>query len=418
MSKKVLNTVGIALTIIISIICLSSFTQKEYKITIIGEKGSYAEKFAKKKKIEFEEIYESNKEDYQKELQELEYNTLNGDLTVSGYKGTSNILIIPKSSNGQKIIDIDYDFLKNTNVKTIVIQDNIKELDTNILENYHIECYENTYCNNLDKKKYNNIKILNKFPYNYIETELNFEYSTLDNKIILKEYKGTSEEVIIPTRYNGLEITTIDFDLNKTDIRKIYLPKTITAINLSNDINYNLIIALILNIISLIIFMIFTSLMTSKNLEETFNNAPRGIILIISLIVELVLSLMYSLNKLDIKSYLIVIIIMIIIETVLYFILGMGKKHIERHNEKVKKVNSYKDELLKIIADKKNDNNNLFDLEEKIKYSDPVSNDYVKELEKEIYKQISSITKNTSKEAVDKIIDLINKRNDIIKSKK
>ena len=124
------------------------------------------------------------------------------------------------------------------------------------------------------------------------------------------------------------------------------------------------------------------------------------------------------LNNINIMIYIVMFIIICVLEIVLFSMFSKVKKKIESYDDKVKNINNYKNELLLIIKNKDNIKVDLSELEEVIKYSDPVSVDSVSELEDKIRNEINLINENTTKEDVDNIIRLIKNRNDIIKNLK
>ena len=73
MSKKIIKSIGIFLTLIISLSCFLITPQQKHNFTIIGNDNSYAFKVASKNNISVKKVYDSNKDEYQKESQVLKY---------------------------------------------------------------------------------------------------------------------------------------------------------------------------------------------------------------------------------------------------------------------------------------------------------------------------------------------------------
>lgn len=416
MSKKIIKSIGIFLTLIISFSCFLINPQQKHNFTITGNDNSYAFKVASKNNISVKKVYDSNKDEYQKEAQVLKYIEKNGYYEVNGYDGISNMIIIPETYNNKKIVSINKDFLKNnSSVKKIVIGKNIENFDTNAFNNYTIECYENAFCKTLNN---NNIKNIDSSEYNSLISNLSFvfpyEYNINNNTISLEKYLGNESSVIIPFKYNGHDITKINFDIDKTSINEIYMSDNIKYINIVklNNIKY----PIIFNVISLIIFIILISIQSSKTLKENVYNTNNYILAMIVLLINLLLSLMFMINCINLKLYIIIFGIVFLLQIILYIIFSNVKRENIKYDQKIKKIDTYKNELLIILKDK--NNNYLENLIDAIKYMDPVSNKYVNEIEQEIKERVYNITNDTSKEEIQAITTLINKRNLILKNNK
>ena len=416
MSKKIIKSIGIFLTLIISLSCFLITPQQKHNFTIIGNDNSYAFKVASKNNISVKKVYDSNKDEYQQEAQVLKYTEKNGYYEVNGYDGISNMIIIPDTYNNKKIVSINKDFLKNnSSVKKIVIGKNIENFDTDAFSNYTIECYENAFCKTLNN---NNIKNIDFSEYNSLISNLSFtfpyEYNINNNTISLEKYLGNESSVIIPFKYNGHDITKINFDIDKTSINEIYMSDNIKYINIVklNNIKYSI----IFNVISLIIFIILISIQSSKTLKENVYNTNNYILAMIVLLINLLLALMFMINCINLKLYIIIFGIVFLLQIILYIIFSNVKRVNIKYDQKIKKIDTYKNELLIILKDK--NNNYLENLIGNIKYMDPVSNKYVNEIEQEIKERVYNITNDTSKEEIQAIITLINKRNLILKNNK
>ena len=326
------------------------------------------------------------------------------------------MIIIPDTYNNKKIVSINKDFLKNnSSVKKIVIGKNIENFDTDAFSNYTIECYENAFCKTLNN---NNIKNIDFSEYNSLISNLSFtfpyEYNINNNTISLEKYLGNESSVIIPFKYNGHDITKINFDIDKTSINEIYMSDNIKYINIVklNNIKYSI----IFNVISLIIFIILISIQSSKTLKENVYNTNNYILAMIVLLINLLLALMFMINCINLKLYIIIFGIVFLLQIILYIIFSNVKRVNIKYDQKIKKIDTYKNELLIILKDK--NNNYLENLIDNIKYMDPVSNKYVNEIEQEIKERVYNITNDTSKEEIQAIITLINKRNLILKNNK
>lgn len=103
-----------------------------------------------------------------------------------------------------------------------------------------------------------------------------------------------------------------------------------------------------------------------------------------------------------------------IIITLIYLIITISvlkvQKRISKYDEKIKNINDFKNEALKLAL--KTNNNELI---ETIKYMDPVSNDKTKNIEEEILNDLKNINDENQ---YSKIVSKIKERNEICKNTK
>ena len=400
-SKLLLILFGFIVTII-SIVSMLVIKQETINTKFIVQKGTYAYQYAKNNNIEV--LYDSNKNNYVRNIEQFIYNEINGGLEIIGYNGISKELIIPRTIEGKKVVSINTNFEK---LKKLIISENIKTLNVD-LDDITLVCYKNELCNNTAIKT-ELIPDSEINQYYFGEFNIDFVYEIDNQEIEIENYIGNSKSIVIPETINGYKVTKVDFEL-KNNIEEIYIPKTVVEIDLESAptelIKYS-----ILSILSFVIycgFVIFTS-----DKKDSINNFPSYIISLVYLI-GILTYLYININN---SSLFVIYIALTLIYIFINLALILASKKIIKYDEEVKTTGGFIKEALSIIEELK-DNTNLTDLEkleENIKYSDPVSSNQTLEIEKEIINDIKNIKTNDSILLINKKVE---KRNKICKENK
>ena len=247
------------------------------------------------------------------------------------------------------------------------------------------------------------------------EKDLEFTYNIINNdEIELTNYIGNDEIVVVPEKINGLKVTTITFD--GKGITSIFIPETVKSIsgNITSKLfNECLIISIIIIVLSLIVYCIsILSTKTYELIDKTYIYSTSFIYLII---INYFVYIMHN-NPFESKIYL----IYSIITSIIYLVVNYGLSSIIKNNKKFDKDIKYKNDFIKdvnlLLQDY--DFDELKEISDMIKYSDPVSIDKVNEIEQNIKDEIKSINTDNIKDEISKIKKLIKKRNEIIKNNK
>lgn len=177
--------------------------------------------------------------------------------------------------------------------------------------------------------------------------------------------------------------------------------------------NNCLIISIIITTLSLIVY--FISILSSKT-YETIDKAYIYSTSIIYLMINNYFVYIMHNNPFESKNYLIYSIIISLIYIVINFILRTIIKNNRKFDKDIKDKNDFIKEVSILLQEYEFDE--LREISDMIKYSDPVSNDKVNEIEKNIKEEVKNINSDNLKEQISKIKKLIKKRNEIIKNNK
>lgn len=426
--KKKIIFIAISFVITLSLIFSLTKTKPSYNLKFKYSNNDYVTGYVDASGVNgvsYEKIADSEKDKYIKNIESFSYNKVNDTLEITEYKGISETLVIPYDYEGTKIVSIS-DSFKNNKVKNIYISNNINYLPVENFKNITINCYKGKYCEELKNNNELNVNILNdsdNVDFNYIEFP--FEYNVKNDKIEIVKYTGNDSNIIIPTIVNGMEVTTVNFDITPS-LNSIYIPDTVTSINMftkfTTTINEkdNYTVCLIASIISFVLTTIIIIIVKDKTDDEKFTSTPLYIVIFAYLI--FISIMIYKFNNVshmssnNVLMYSVIVDIMFIIAC---FTLITVNKRSMKLDTNVKNKTKFIDEMIfKINNISKLNSEYKNKLIDKLKYSDPVSNEIVKDIEDNINMLISKLNDKSSNEEIDNIIKLIENRNDIIKRNK
>lgn len=419
MKKKI---IFIAISFIITLALIFSLTNEKYygDIKIKFSNNDYVLEYAKKNGIDYEKIADSEKDKYTKNIESFSYNKVNDTLEITEYKGISETLVIPYEYDGVKVTSIS-DSFKNDKVKNIYISDNIAYLPVENFKNITINCYRGKYCEELKNNNELNVNILNDsevVDFNYIEFP--FEYNVKDGNVELTHYKGSGGALIIPETVNGMKVTSVSFDCSYN--KEVYLPDTINKIsdNFITPWNHNNYINCVISaIVAFVLTTIVILIVKDRTPEEIAVSTPIYVWTLVFLGITFYANYnsnhSYSFGS-SIQTY-------AIFSNLMYLIVVVTIMFTNKRNKKldtsIKNKTKFIDEMIfKINNISKLNSEYKSKLIDKLKYSDPVSNEMVKGIEDNISSLISKLNDKSSIEEIDNIIKLIENRNDIIKRNK
>ena len=426
--KKKIIFIAISFVITLALIFSLTKTKPSYNLKFKYSNNDYVTGYVDASGVNgvsYEKIADSEKDKYIKNIESFSYNKVNDTLEITEYKGISETLVIPYDYEGTKIASIS-DSFKNDKVKNIYISDNINYLPVENFKNITINCYKGKYCEELKNNNELNVNILNdsdNVDFNYIEFP--FEYNVKNDKIEIVKYTGNDSNIIIPTTVNGMEVTTVNFDITPS-LNSIYIPDTVTSINMFTKITTtinekdNYTVCLIASIISFVLTTIIIIIVKDKTDDEKFTSTPLYIVIFAYLI--FISIMIYKFNNVshmsnnNVLMYSVIVDIMFIITC--FTLITVNKRSMELDTN-VKNKTKFIDEMIfKINNISKLNSEYKNKLIDKLKYSDPVSNEIVKDIEDNISSLISKLNDKSSNEEIDNIIKLIENRNDIIKRNK
>ena len=421
--KKKIIFIAISFVITLSLIFSLTKTKPSYNLKFKYSNNDYVTGYVDASGVNgvsYEKIADSEKDKYIKNIESFSYNKVNDTLEITEYKGISETLVIPYDYEGTKIASIS-DSFKNDKVKNIYISDNINYLPVENFKNITINCYRGKYCEELKNNNELNVNILNDsevVDFNYIEFP--FEYNVKDGNVELTQYKGSSGVLIIPETVNGMKVTSVSFDGSHN--KEVYLPDTINKIsdNFITPWNHNNYINCV---ISAVVVFVLTTIVILIVKDRTPEEIAVSTLIYVLTFIFLGITFYVNYNSNHSHTFGSGIQTYTIFSNLIYFTVVVTIMFINKRNKKLdtntKNKTKFIDEMIfKINNISKLNSEYKNKLIDKLKYSDPVSNEMAKGIEDNISSLISKLNDKSSIEEIDNIIKLIENRNDIIKRNK
>lgn len=206
---------------------------KSDSVDIICYDGSYAEEYAEKHNIDCEIISDSDAYIGILNLENFDYNN---DGTIVAYKGESEKIAIPTDIEGTKITKIDEKAFETAkNLKSIYLPKSVTAFEIKELKDVTVYMYEDT---DLYKKlsedkeiKFEIKTIPDSYFVDFYTANIPFSYDNISDKSIdINRYHAENELVLIPESIDGKIVTTISFDALKDGVETIVIPKSVTSI--------------------------------------------------------------------------------------------------------------------------------------------------------------------------------------------
>lgn len=206
---------------------------KSDSVDIICYAGSYAEEYADKHNIDCEIISDSDAYIGILNLENFDYNN---DGTIVAYKGDSQKIAIPTDIEGIKINKIDEKTFENAkNLKTIYLPKSVTAFEIKELKDVTVYMYEDT---DLYKKlsedkeiKFEIKTIPDSYYVNFYAGDIPFSYNNISDKSIdITKYNVQEKTVLVPESIDGKIVTTISFDALEDGVETLVIPKSVTSI--------------------------------------------------------------------------------------------------------------------------------------------------------------------------------------------
>ena len=169
----------------------------------------------------------------------LEYSVFNGEVTITGYRGRSTVIIIPDTIDGIPVTAVgDNAFSSLSELSSVYIPPSIKKIgDYAFYDNYSFDTvyFGGTYSEWTDiiKGDKTGLRYVTVI-YNYVMTADGFEFAVerKTNTATLAKYTGTSTDVVIPESINGCVVVTIanSVFLKNLKLQSITIPSSVTLI--------------------------------------------------------------------------------------------------------------------------------------------------------------------------------------------
>ncbi|MBE6805144.1 MAG: hypothetical protein E7526_01270 [Ruminococcaceae bacterium] len=251
---------------------------KSDSVDIICYEGSYAEEYAKEHNIDLEIISDSDAYIGILNLENFDYNN---DGTIVAYKGNSEKIAIPTEIKGVKITKVSEKAFENAkNLKSIYVPKSVTTFEAKPLENVAVYMYEDTdLYKNLSKDeavKFEIKTIPDSYYVDFYTANIPFSYDNISDKSIdINRYYGYNEVVFIPESVDGKIVTAISFDALANGVETIVIPKSVTSIkgNLySNRYDLTFLIGMLIAFVGTIIAVAFVLALKVDTKEKMFLN--------------------------------------------------------------------------------------------------------------------------------------------------
>ncbi len=272
---------------------------KSDSVDIICYDGSYAEEYAEKHNIDYEIISDSDAYIGILNLENFDYNN---DGTIVAYKGESEKIAIPTDIEGIKITKIDEKAFENAkNLKSIYLPKSVTAFEIKELKDVTVYMYEDT---DLYKKlskdkevKFEIKTIPDSYYVDFYTANIPFSYDNISDKSIdINRYHAFNEIVVIPESIDGKVVTTISFNALEDVVETIVIPKSVTSIKgelYSNRYDLTFLIGMLIAFVGTAIAAAFVLTLKVETKEKMFLNLSQFRTAYIVTILSVILSGIY-----------------------------------------------------------------------------------------------------------------------------
>ena len=245
-------------------------------VDIICYNGSYAQEYAEKHNIDYEIISDSDAYIGILNLENFDYNN---DGTIVAYKGESEKIAIPTDINGVKITKVTEKAFENAkNVKSVYLPKSVTAFEAKNLENVTVYMYEDTdLYKNLSKDeavKFEIKTIPDSYFVDFYTANIPFSYDNISEKSIdINRYHALNKTVLIPESIDGKIVTTVSFDALKEGVETIIIPQSVTGIKgewYRNRYDLTFLVGMLIAFVGTIIAAVFVLKLKVDTKEKMF----------------------------------------------------------------------------------------------------------------------------------------------------
>ncbi len=395
-AKKISISIFLILFILFGAISTIVYDKSD-SVDIICYDGPYAEEYAEKHDIDCEIISDSDAYIGILNLENFDYNN---DGTIVAYKGESEKIAIPTDIEGVKITKIDEKAFENTkNLKSIYLPKSVTEFEVKALENITVFMYEDT---ELYKKlsedkeiKFEIKTIPDSYFVDFYTANIPFSYDNISDKSIdINRYHAFNEIVVIPESIDGKVVTTISFNALEDVVETIVIPKSVTSIKgelYSNRYDLTFLIGMLIALVGTAIATAFVLTLKVETKEKMFLNLSQFRTAYIVTVLSLILAGIYLFVGI-VPDWMIYIAVVLVYGIAVISILKakVAVSVVEGIDEKIK-IQTFFIKSLTVNAEHLMHTSKTAELKtlakkvyEAIRYSDPMSNAVLVEVEDKI----------------------------------
>lgn len=428
-------TVSIFATIFVVFATISTIVyDNSNDLGIICYEGSYAEEYAKKHNIDYVNIADSDSYIGILNLENFDYSIDGGKGEIVAYNGESEKIAIPTDIEGIKITKVSEKTFENAkNLKSIYLPKSVDTFEPKTLEDVTVYMYEDTdlykTLSEDDAITYEIQRVPDSYYVNFYSSNIPFSYDNISDKTIdITMYHAYQTDIIIPESIDGKIVTSISFDALADGVETIIIPATVTTIETDlykSRYDIHFLIGLLMALLGMCFSAVLVLTLNIPTKEKLFLQISQFKTAYCLGIVSIVLSAVYMFTNIipDLLAYTLFVIVCglyaisiikaktavallkdvdekITIQTFLFNLLTADAEHLMSISKS---------------AELKAETNKVY---EAIKYSDPMSNDALADIEGQIQREFTFFTQaiksedlELAKSVADGLLNLIDSRN-------
>ena len=408
-------------------------------VPVATVKGSYANEFAKEHKLPEVEMTEIEKALFDLRYETFTYNENEQGVVLEKYDGVSETLVVPKYVDGKEVVALGENFFADSNtVKEVYLPTGVEEILGEPVKSITIYCDDSSdiYKNNDEESGWHVELVNDSTTINHSLDEIPFAYEKLGNEIEIIRYYGDDANVVIPSHINGYEVTAVSMDL-LGKFGMVVIPETVTSITgeVAKTL-FSLVFAIefVFTVAAFLIAFVMINVIMGrmKNQKEVLLTGPQYVITYLYVFVQTVFGVL-CIYKDVVNSYIALAVSTVLLLGYLFYMITAktGRSHAVEVQEKRKEATAFM-KMIKVssahMADAIKDAETKKCVErlvENIKFSDPVSNEKLEDIEKKLEIEIEELkqiilTENSEdiKEKCLSIEKTLKTRNELCKSLK
>ncbi len=268
-------------------------------VKIICFEDSYAEEYAEEHDLECQLISDSEVYLGIVNLENFEYNH---DGSIVAYKGDSEKIAIPESIEDVSITKVTEKAFEDVkHIKSIYLPKSVTDFEVKALENVTVYLYEDT---DLYKKlskdkevKFEVKTIADSYFVDFYTGDIPFAYdNTSDKTVEINRYYGEDTEVFVPESIDGKIVTAISFDALENGVETLVIPESITKIEeplYKNRYDLTFLIGLVMAFAGTLLAVILVAALKISTKEKAFLNIAQFIIAYVLVVLSLALAGVY-----------------------------------------------------------------------------------------------------------------------------
>ena len=385
-------------------------------VPVATVKGSYANEFAKEKKLPEVEMTESEQHLFDLRYETFTYNEYEDGIMLESYNGISEILIVPAYIDDEKVVAIGEKFFENSEtVKEIYLPTSVEEIVAEPNEAVTIFCNDNMkyYQENPETEWAMELVADSEFV-NFSLGDIPFAYEKTENGVEIVRYYGNESSIIIPSYIDGVAVTSVSMDM-LGEYELVVFPETVKSI--TGEVSRTLFtlmfaIEFAFTVVAFAIAFIVINVIMGrmKDNKEMLLTGPQYVLTYLFVLIQTVFGI-FCIYKNIVSTYIALAVSAVLLILYLLYMFGskVGRTHAVEVQEKRNIATAFMKNLKVTCAHLSDDIEDadvkkcVDRLVEDIKYSDPMSNEELEDIEKALEKAIEELKSVLSNGSPDEI---------------